>query len=472
MKRKMKKSNLALLLCCFLSILLVKSQEKPVFGFDQFRKQILAYHPVAKQINLINDEAKANLTMNRGFFDPTLSADYDTKLLNDKLYYENWSSYLKIPIYNFIDIKAGWERNIGQFVNPEYKTSDPGLMVLGASFPLGRGLFTDIRQNQLNQAKVMIKIAEAERVKMVNKLMLEAAKDYFDWYQQYYEFEIISKAYDLALERFLATKQRAKFGDVADIDTVETKMLVQQREIEKVETGIALMQAQLKISTYLWDENLNALTLTPGVIPDLNYINPVQIKDLNDWIEFALTKNPELLKLKYKLEMLSIERRLALENLKPEINLNYNFINSSNFTGNENIGAGFRNNYKWGINAYMPIFLRKERGKLATVNIKNYSTKLEFDFTRQMIENNVRQAFFQYENFKIICKHQEDINASLKQLRDAEIINFNNGESSIFLINSRDNKFVEGQIKLIKLQSKVHVSLAKLIYETGVELVF
>ena len=49
-----------------------------------------------------------------------------------------------------------------------------------------------------------------------------------------------------------------------------------------------------------------------------------------------------------------------------------------------------------------------------------------------------------------------------EKLLKAEEIRFENGESSIFLINSRENKKIDAQEKLINLKAKVIKSYNKL----------
>jgi outer membrane protein TolC len=88
------------------------------------------------------------------------------------------------------ELKAGYERNQGQYVNPEYRTPNEGLAYAGVSVPLpiSQGFFIDARRNTLRQAQLFRDIAEADRVKEINKLLLSAAKDYWNWYYAYNEY--------------------------------------------------------------------------------------------------------------------------------------------------------------------------------------------------------------------------------------------------------------------------------------------
>jgi hypothetical protein len=54
-----------------------------------------------------------------------------------------------------------------------------------------------------------------------------------------------------------------------------------------------------------------------------------------------------------------------------------------------------------------------------------------------------------------------------QKLRNAEIRKFENGESSLFLINSREAKLIESIIKQASLVSKFQKERAALLYAAG-----
>ena len=54
-----------------------------------------------------------------------------------------------------------------------------------------------------------------------------------------------------------------------------------------------------------------------------------------------------------------------------------------------------------------------------------------------------------------------------RSLLDGERSLFNNGESSLFLVNSRELGFINAQIKLIQLFAKNQKSILKLNYALG-----
>jgi outer membrane protein TolC len=62
---------------------------------------------------------------------------------------------------------------------------------------------------------------------------------------------------------------------------------------------------------------------------------------------------------------------------------------------------------------------------------------------------------------------QQDMVNNYEQLRNGEIQKFEAGESSIFLINSRESKLIEAQAKLIDLQGKYEKEKATLLWAAG-----
>ena len=69
--------------------------------------------------------------------------------------------------------------------------------------------------------------------------------------------------------------------------------------------------------------------------------------------------------IKIKIKQNEIDRKLKQDKLKPQLNFNYNPLYNSN-----NIKLSDFNNYKWGVTAGIPLFLRKERAEFRTAKIK------------------------------------------------------------------------------------------------------
>ncbi|MFM7429416.1 MAG: TolC family protein, partial [Flammeovirgaceae bacterium] len=161
------------------------------FSIENMYASMLEFHPIVKQTRLLSESAQQEIRMARGAFDPKIATDLSIKEFGDKEYYNKLRSSFSVPTWFPIDPKIGFERNTGAFIDPENivgSSSDNAQLTTGISLPLGRGLFTDDRRAALKQAKLFAVMATAEQVKLINKILLDAAKDYWQWYYSFYNY--------------------------------------------------------------------------------------------------------------------------------------------------------------------------------------------------------------------------------------------------------------------------------------------
>ena len=165
-------------------------------------------------------------------------------------------------------------------------------------------------------------------------------------------------------------------------------------------------------------------------------------------------------------EQLDIDRRLSIEQLKPQINLNYNPLTEA--VGTDAFENYSENNYKWGVTVSMPLFLRKGRGEFA-------GAKLRQEELTQGINNKREQLRFQakaYLNQWTTTFNQIEIyrrtTADYERLLEGERRLFENGESSLFMVNSRETSFINAELKLNELMQKNRLSEWAAYYYLGV----
>lgn len=120
----------------------------------------------------------------------------------------------------------------------------------GISLPIGRGLFTDDRRAAMKQAKLFTQMAEAEQIKLINKILLDAAKDYWQWYFSYYNYRLMNQNAAIAQEIFQRVKLNESLGEASVIDpsrnsagdeTISAPFQVADGPLLKVETPVSTM---------------------------------------------------------------------------------------------------------------------------------------------------------------------------------------------------------------------------------------
>lgn len=438
-------------------------------SFEVFMEIVQTNHPLSKQADLQIESGAANLLKARGNFDPLLKSQYDQKQFDGKNYFRLNTNEIKIPTGLGLEFKAGYDNNQGSFVNPENQLPDNGLAYAGIAIPLGKGLLFDERRQAVRQAEVYQRATELERTIMVNQLIFDASKSYWNWYSAWNTYEIFDEAVQLAEFRFRGIKQSFIQGDLPAIDTLEAFILVQNRQLSRNEASITLQKSRLEASNFLWSEDLEPVMLVDKAVPikhsDLSIENPIDESLMASIISNVDQSHPKLLLYYNKLENLEFERRMKAEKIKPKLNINYNLLNQS--IGNNPIEGFSTNDYKWGFEFSMPLLLRKGRGDLKLTKIKINQTDLVRQQKSLEIRNKIKSYQVEIDNiFEQIALFRKAVN-NYQAMLNGEKRKFEEGESSLFLVNSRETSLITAEVKLIELLGKYKKAQAGLLLAMG-----
>ncbi|MFD1063851.1 TolC family protein [Winogradskyella litorisediminis] len=438
-----------------------------VLRFDEYLGYVKKFHPIVKQAELVIDESQAKLLKSRGAFDPKVEVDYDRKKFKGTEYFDKLNGTFKIPTWFGIELKATFEENSGTFLNPEAFVPQDGLYSAGVSVPVARGLLINTRMASLKQAKLFREQAKADRDIYVNNILFEASKVYFKWLQAYNELQLFQNFLTNAEQRYRGILRRVELGENAQIDATEARIALNSRKLSLEQSRVKMMKASLELSTFLWLDNNIPVELQPNVVPDVNTEPIVDATfDINTLrnINVVIDDHPKLRSLDLKRESLDVERRLKANMLLPQIDLEYNFI-----TETPEIARSLNTDeYKGGINISMPLFLRKERGDLKLAKIKLSDTEFEIDATRVTLENKINALQQELESYVTQNEITLQMVGDYQQMLVAEERKFQVGESSLFLVNSRESKLIEGQLKAIEIQNKFFNTKAKLFNSLAV----
>jgi outer membrane protein TolC len=473
------KRHIIALLCSMLLLFTIASAQNrqttdtnKVFALNDLQLMVFKYHPIIKQAALLTDAARSNVLQSLGYFDPNLKANFGRKLFGGTDYYNHWTSELKVPLWLAgADLKVGYDRNVGYYTNPETRTNSAGLTGIGLTVPLGQGLIIDARRNTLRQSRIMVQYAEAERVKQINTTWYAIAKDYWNWYYAYRQLTLTREGVDLAQRRFQGVANQTQIGDKASIDSVEAYVTVQERLVQFEKNKIELLNARLVLSNHLWDTNGNPLELPEDAVPQLvdGNVEHVTRMVLDTLVRQASAQHPELVKLRTKSGQLDIERAYRQEMLKPKINISGSLI-SSRRSFNSYVPDSYDfnwNNHKIGLEFAFPLFLRAERGKLREVRIKQQELNFDLQQSGREINNNIRTSYNDLQAYELQLEVQVQSVKNQSRLVQGENQKFELGESTLFLINSRETKLIDMRIKLESMISGYQKTLAELYYKAG-----
>lgn len=448
-----------ILIFCFASIQSSSAQEidSLYLGYEEYLEIVKRFHPVVKQARLISEMGDADLLKARGAFDPKLEAGYDRKDFKNTRYYDLFNSTFKIPTWYGIELKAKFEQNEGYYLNPQNTVPEDGLFAAGISVPIGQGLFINDRMAALKQAKVYREQTRAEQELAVNQILYEASLAYFEWFATYKELYLYGSFIENAEIRYDGIRISQQAGDKPAIDTLEAYIQIQDRNLSLEQAQLDFFKASLKLATFLWAAENVPLELQEQVFP-VQVIEQNSLDSLELLYEEILDEHPKIRALGSKVEILEFDRRLKANRLLPKLNLEYNFLSSE-----PDMASTFiTDNYKVGVNFSLPIFLRKERGALLASKLKLQDAELDLVSEELQLRNKIKALRAQFISYQEQVAMINSLVDSYTTMLNAEERKLELGESSIFLVNTREKSLISARLKQISLMQKLLNTRAEL----------
>lgn len=429
--------------------------------FKEYLAIVKKYHPLVKQAELIVDEGDFKLLKSRGYFDPKIEGDISEKNYRSTEYYNLFGAAFKIPTYFGLELNAKYEKNSGKYLNPQNSVPEDGLYSAGVSLDVTNGIFLSKRMATLKQAKIYQKQSQVKRDMVAAEVLYKASEAYFDWYASHQKLLLYQEFFNNAEFRFRSVKTAFMAGDKPAVDTLEAIITVNKRQLELQQARLDYVKASLQLSNYLWTQNNIPFEITSEVKPIENLFEKVT----EMWFENGLTtteriqENPKIRFLKYDVDIKEVEKRLKVNKLLPNLDLSYNFLTNQP----ENWQKLNTEDYKFGLKFSLPIFMRKERGELQLAKLELKNSKYELLNTNQEIQNKLKSLENEIISYRDQRLNMNSLVSGYSSLIAAEQRKFELGDSSVFLINSRENSFIAAKIKEIEVIGKYLKSHAELL---------
>ena len=435
----------------------VKGQDSlKTLSAKQVMEIVKQFHPVAKQADIFIEKAKADVTIAKGLFDPVFKNESAQKTFDGIDYYYYNRPELSIPTWFGVEVSAGLEFLSGNRTDPMDTKGETSYF--GISVPLAKNLLMDKRRAALQTAKIFREASNVEKRNLLNNLLLDVMKTYWSWVQQYQVYKIITDAVKVNEKRVELVNMAFRLGDRPAIDTTEALTQLQNFELLKSQAWLDFQNTGLELSVYLWTVNVEPYNLPVNVIPNedlqLSSIAAASIPELNSLLDAARKNHPELVIYNYKLDVLGVEKKLKFQELLPTVNFRYNQLGKGYDVLKTATGPLFENNYQYGLSFGIPLRLSQGRGEYRKAKLKITETQLQQNQKQWQIENKVKSYYNELITLKSQVALQEKAYTNFMILQRGEEIRFQAGESSLFLINARENKTLEALQKLQELKTK------------------
>ena len=440
---------------------------EPILSLSEYLQLVYDFHPIAKQAELRANSAAANILKARGAFDPQLKASYSGKEFLGTDYFDILNTSLTIPTWYGIELKAGFDEADGVFLNPEnFIPNNEQLFSAGISISVGEGLIIDKRRATLKQARLLATLTQNEQQLALNNLLTNAALSYFDWIKSYKQLTTYERFLKNAQLRFEGIREQVIVGDKAAIDSLEANITVQNRRLSLEQARLDYRNTQLAVSNFLWGNRGIPLELENNTIPQIDVSSELdlllQLSNNLD-ADFTIENHPKINALRQKVDVLDVDRKFKADKLKPKLDLNYSFLNQDP----TNLNQFNTSDFKAGFNFSLDIFLRKERGDLKLAKIKVEDAEYDYQQASLVLSNKIEASYNALQSFVKQTRVNSQIVADYNTLLKAEERKFEVGESSVFLINSRERSLIDTQLKQIEIENKLLKAKAKLFNTLG-----
>lgn len=420
-----------------------------LLSYEEYLAYVKQQHPLVKQSALRISQSEAKLLKMRGALDPTLSFNYDDKTFKSSNYWNKFSTTFTVPTIFGVDFKANYQNNSGDYINPEFTVPDEGLYSAGVSIDLARGFLMNQRMATVRIEQNNIEQTKALQTLEVNKIIYEASIAYMDWLRFYKEEGIYLDYMNNAKKRLNGVIRSVELGDKQAIDITEAKIIFKTTQLNLEKVRLNKIKAKLKASNYLWYEAI-PLEISDSIQPvSVTKEQLINILNLEEIIaENTVDKShPKLKSLEFKGKSLELDLKLKKNLMLPKLQLEYNFLTSTESPYNSFNSS----QYKAFVNLKVPIFMRKQRADLKIAKYKVQDLELERFQTKLTLENKFNSTYRQLESYETQAILLDEMVADYRLLLSGEELKFQIGESSLFLVNTREQKLVETRIKENKL---------------------
>ena len=402
--------------------------------------------------NKIEGKASANV----GIFDPTLSAHYKNK---DGYYQREFQSIGVEQLTPFWGTKlyTNYRKSAGTI--PIYELADEtlnrGEWSAGATIPILKGGLTDEYRTKLGasrkeseSAQFSLKNSELEIARITSNL-------YWDWVLSGHRYQINQALYQLALDRDRQIRLRADHGDIPAIEKDENRRSILQREALALAAYRAFQKTALDLSLFYRGQNGESVIPTEKELPASISLPPSPALEDSFSMGAAVSQkvlptHPNWGSLQALEDKANIELKWARVQHLPELNMK--------LATSQDRGEGSKTlqsrEFIFGLQLEMPLFFRSARGEIASssaeisrieANKRLFQDQLQIRITDslQSLQNN-------QERVQILAQEVQ----ATSTVEQAERIRFQHGDSTLLMVNLREQMTADAKIKEIQARSE------------------
>lgn len=439
-----------------------EAQARPL-SLDEVLQRVDRFYPQVRIARLEVTKAQGRHITAQGKFDPNLDASTRSQPFGG--YVNNYGdTQLNLPtLYNGVKLFAGYRNGQGDWpiYYQNYLTNSGGEYRAGLSLPLLRDRLIDRERMDLvtTSQSILMKHQDAEATRIT--IYQETITAYWQWVEAGQQVKIFRELLTLAKIRQSALEKQANQGDVAQLAVTENLQQIMLRE-QLLNQGLMIFeQAGINLSLYYRDDRGCPKVPAQENLPRAAFEQHESVLPIAPAIEIG--EHPALKSLQTYLSIVKVQQEQARNELLP-------FLDATAYTFKQYGSGGYPllipQAGMIGLTFKFPLLQREAKGKMVRLHGELQQTKVRSDFLHDQLNN-------EYTRLRIALRRGfQQIGLLKKELRYAfavqkgETEKFNAGDSSLFLVNQREQTTTQVKLNLVHAQVDLSKTKDRLRYFT------
>lgn len=445
MPKELSKKKLILLLIPLFSLCIICSsvfaQKIESLQLEDVLKSVNKHYPQIRIALLNINRAQGDYINALGQFDPSLTATTRSQPIGGYINHYGDTELTVPTLYNGLRLFAGYRNGQGDWpiYYQNYLTNSGGEYRAGLSFPLLRDRLIDKERTGLftKSETICVKKFDAEVTKI--NIYQETIKAYWQWVEAGLQLKMYHDLLKLAKIRQKAIEKRAYEGDLARIAVAENMQLIVQREQLINQGEMAFRQAAIQLSLYYRNKQgepfMPKENQLPQELPN-RHVNETDIKK-------DLKQHPAIKRLQAYLKIIQLKLGLAQNELLPNLDAT---VSAFKQYGSGGYPLLLQQAAMVGLSFKFPLYQREAKGRLVSAQNELHQVATEVKFIYEQLKNELSKLFVRISLFdQQVSLLEKELKLAL-ELQTAESKKFNAGDSTLFLVNQREQ--TAAQVKL------------------------
>jgi cobalt-zinc-cadmium efflux system outer membrane protein len=342
-------------------------------------------------------------------------------------------------------------------------TGPQGEYYAGGRLPLVRDRAIDAARAEVAKARAGLRLADLSIDQQRIVIVQSATRRYWDWVASGERLRVARAALAIAEQRDGFLRESVRQGALPAIDITDNERVIYQRQGFVVETRRGLEQATIDLSLFYRDAGGEPILVDPSRLPPA-FPPPVMIDDkrMEQDIELALDRRPEVRQLLARREQLDIDRKLAINQQYPGIDALFSFVRQLGGP------AGLRgpNEFRYGVVFDLPVQRRQARGQEAAAAARINQIEQRARFQRDQIAAEVKDAVSAVRAaFERVGVLRDEVRVT-REVEVAERDRYELGETNLFTLNLREIATVDAELREVGSLAEYYRALA--LYELAI----